>query len=426
MSKTVMFSYLETGVKTITAYLVMFIITSKLGVEKYGLYMLIIYTVGFVEKFLGTRTGEVLASFLSKTSIKTRKNIFFKALIIDTVMACIIFLFVLFLQDILARIFLKTDSSNNILLLYSCVPVFAILRQSFIGLLIEKNKLVYINFSEIISDVCKILLILFHFQSLSLSVIIQSCALAAIISFMIVLIMSHKYVFFIMKQKNVLDKHVTKKFYGYMWKSYASYTLKAFTRNIDGLIIGALLNPLLLGEYEIVKKVTNVVRTLIMPFVKVHFPKMIESFSESYDALLIKINAISKKIILIFSFAVAIDLVAIIVYFVTFAEINITSRIVLMVVLFLINHFLSIMMWWTSYYSTIVNPVYGFKAQLIYLTCIIPTMLLFTYYGSAQGALLSKIFINVVLVIYWRKVKIRDKVRFDLNENSNDCSKISY
>ncbi len=392
----------------VSGFLTMILINRNLGLENYGIYMIIISIVSILSNVITARGLEVVPKFYvreyEKCNYKLAKLTLVLGLILDLISSIFLLLLIYFTADFFSNKFIADLEYSYLIIIYSLVAIMDYLKNTPTGYFIAiknfkvyNNLIILENFMKIIS-----VLVCLYFFTFSLENIIYGFLVVAVI------VATLNYYFFIkLIDKNILINQIQKntlfiKEYLYFnLNTFSSSLLKAGNQNIDNLILSYFVNPASVGLYQTIKKFFVPMQFIASPFATLNYSKYIKMYeNKEYGHLKASIKNITKNVVGV-SLAYGIVLIGLMPFILEFMMINNTKEIVFMESIIFISLLFLNTLWWTRTVSLTINPYYSLYWNIISLIYILCISSFLTYHFDLIGLIISICILNIMAVLYW-------------------------
>ena len=395
-----------------SGFILMFMINKYAGVKTYGELAIIVSTAGIIASLLTARSGEAVTRFFVREKIlnnmQNAKLIVVTGLSVDFILGILVFLFFYMLSDTIASKFLDRPELAWSVWIYGFITISTFVRGSMIGYFQSHEFFRVINSIQILEAMLKVGFLLISFfilNHININYIIYSYILA---SFFVTLYVSIVFFYRFLKEFKSIsincNKTLIKEYFDFNMKTFFSTTLKAGNSNIDNLILGYFTDTKTVGIYQSLKNILTPINFIATPFGMMTVSKLTKLYNEKkFLEFKNLIKTITLKILQI-SLVVSLVLYVLLPYILQILNIdNITFSYQIVFIAMILYSLLTVSMWWSRIFATIVNPMMSVYGGLFLLLYNFTIMVLLTYkfqiYGLAVGIVIG----YLVLYVYWIK-----------------------
>lgn len=395
-----------------SGFILMFMINKYAGVKTYGELAIIVSTAGIIASLLTARSGEAVTRFFVREKIlnnmQNAKLIVVIGLSVDFILGILVFLFFYMLSDTIASKFLDRPELAWSVWIYGFITISTFVRGSMIGYFQSHEFFRVINSIQILEAMLKVGFLLISFfilNHININYIIYSYILA---SFFVTLYVSIVFFYRFLKEFKSIsincNKTLIKEYFDFNMKTFFSTTLKAGNSNIDNLILGYFTDTKTVGIYQSLKNILTPINFIATPFGMMTVSKLTKLYNEKkFLEFKNLIKTITLKILQI-SLVVSLVLYVLLPYILQILNIdNITFSYQIVFIAMILYSLLTVSMWWSRIFATIVNPMMSVYGGLFLLLYNFTIMVLLTYkfqiYGLAVGIVIG----YLVLYVYWIK-----------------------
>lgn len=261
----------------------------QLGIEEYGIFVLILSACGLIMTALELRTNEAIGRFFLIAIRENNKDIARGYLLIslglELVLAIVLVaLAALFSSEISHFLFSNQNTSKEIFI-YLASGAFLFLGGTTSAVLQIQEKFFLINFLDMLHKAFRLVWILL--DNISISSVIIGYAVSNIFYWLCLL-------GFALPSAITQTSNSTTKITIDMVKTFTSFTLTTFTssflklgqRDVDKLILGIFANPSVVGLYDILKRLAGVLPWIVFPVGIAAYPTVIKMYHEGQYNLL--------------------------------------------------------------------------------------------------------------------------------------------
>lgn len=379
----------------------MWLINSQAGVEVYGIYTLIIASTTVITKFVSARTGEAIIKFFVEATVngdeEKKKQTIVYSFLIDLICSMSVTFIIYIFRDQLSNYVSKGQDISNCVLLYSVVVACSFLKSTPLGYFQATSKFNVVNFFNVLDVIVKVGLLsqYAYYQTLDIDSIILSAVLSSIISVLILMIIFIKEVRNIIFSNNKLyNPNFVNAYMKYTLTTFSSSTLKGINQGGDVLILGFFTSPLIVGLYESLKKIANIVTFISIPFPFLYSPRLSKLFVQREFRVVHQELRKITKLMITTSLILSLLIYASRDYI--FELITIPDQKVEFVLLLLVS-VLNNTMWWGRIYSNIVDPMISLRINIVIsffmTTVVLSSTYLYSIVGTASSMLIMNVFI---------------------------------
>tara|TARA_B100000579_G_scaffold319551_1_gene269180 strand:- start:11467 stop:12765 length:1299 start_codon:yes stop_codon:yes gene_type:complete len=284
-----------------------------LGVEKFGIFSMIISIVEICNIILSLRIWDTAIKFIGEDqNNKNRVSKFLSlSIILNIISSAFSFLCIFLIANNFSdKFFDESISSKNLIISYSLVVLFISINETFDGILRTFNQYkaifkinIYTNMFRL-SIIC-IALLKFNFN---IQNIIYCFVLSYLLSFTIRLVYFSKTLIennIPLNFTNLPNSKDSIRFIKFMLNAHFSNILNiANDKNLGVLAVGYLANPFYAGLYRAARAIVKIIRRLMDPVLEIIFPELVKLYSEKNFETYKKIIFDTTKIIFFVSLGI--------------------------------------------------------------------------------------------------------------------------
>ena len=284
-----------------------------LGVEKFGIFSMIISIVEVCNIFLSFRIWDTTVKFIGENlTNKNRVSQFLSFSLILNVLSSIISLTVIiFIADSFSgQLFNSSIDSKSLIISYSFVVLFISINETLDGILRTFNEYKSILKINVYTNLFRLFIVCLTLFKLNFNLknIILCFVLTYFFSFLIRLLYFSK----TLKNNNINfnfinipNKTDSFKFMKFMLNTHFSNILNiANDKNLGVLAVGYLTNPFYAGLYRAARAIVKIIRRLMDPILEIIFPELVKLYSEKDFQTYKKIIFDSTKILFFVSLGI--------------------------------------------------------------------------------------------------------------------------
>ncbi|EPI2167589.1 oligosaccharide flippase family protein [Vibrio sp. Vb2535] len=401
-------SYASIGSSVALGYILLFLISKYDSISSYGIFILLKSTSGLLSGILSFRTGESVTKYYSGFLVSGKRDEAKTVVVIgvgfDVILACIAFgcSYLIYLNNL--TIYINDDIPVDLFLIFSLTSVFYLMRGSAIGYLQGKEKILVMNIINIIESLLIMslsLLYVFVVGNINIGDIVYIHVFSYGIAFIL-------YAFFLVYYYNiefsgdklVLNKELIRDYIRFSLAVFSSSTLKAINRNVDNIVIGAVLSTGAVGVYQAIKKLFSVIEIVAQPWTALVYAKLNKLYVSGLVCGFKELIIQTTIKIFIVSFIIGISLLYFMEDILLSMEVDSDSNLFSIALIFFFGYLVAAASWWARVFSNVVNPMISVKANLastIYMFTFLPIL---SFVMGMYGVALSFLILNVSIFIY--------------------------
>ncbi|MCA2015717.1 oligosaccharide flippase family protein [Vibrio tritonius] len=410
LSRKHVLTYSATAITILTSFAMMWLINRSSGVDVYGKYVIILTVTSMLTKFLSARTSEgVIKFFIEFDSIKSNR---LKTLtlvyghIIDLSLGLLLLGLSVIFSDYISLLFTKSTDISEPLILYSICVFLSFVKSTPTGFFQSIEKIGIINKVTIIENLIKVFLLLIFIYVLKWETSLLSVVMLCLISTIIpALYMWYEYIYevyngkFICFNRSVSHVDFKERYIKFTITTFLSSTLKSINLNGDTFILGLFTSPSVVGIYDSLKKIVNVISFLSIPLPLLYA----SAFSKSYINR--TLHVLWKKVIKINFLLVTISILVTVVIYQLFPFImrymNISENLDCEYIIMSISIMFNVIVWWGRIYSNVVNPIISLKINIYISLFIVMVYPISVKTYQMSGLIISTLILNLLIFLVY-------------------------
>ena len=293
--------------------LTLLLIGRALGVEKFGIFSMVISAVEICNIFLSFRVWDTAVKFIGENLEKRRtaSKYLSLSLLLGLASSAISFLIIILITNLFAEnLFSSVSNSKQLVITYSIVVLFISLNEIIDGILRVLDRYKSIFKINIYTNLFRLLLVITTLILFGLNIqnIINCFVLSYICGFIVRIIFLTEALKLSSITINPLDLPNSQscfRFIKFMLNAHFSNILNiANDKNLGVLAVGYLATPYYAGLYRAARAIVKIIRRMMDPLLEIIFPELVRLYSEKNFETYKRIIFDSTKLILLVSLVV--------------------------------------------------------------------------------------------------------------------------
>jgi O-antigen/teichoic acid export membrane protein len=269
--------YLYNGLTAIVTILFGLLAIRIVGLNEYGVFVLLTSLMGVLLNVVGSRTSEGV-TFFYQLNCSIKEDVVFSGYYFDLIVTLFFSMIIAITLFYIEKIPFLSSIEATSLVYYSVFSLIQILFGTSQGLWIAQNNYKKVSALQFFSALLRlIILVVISFLSEISHVELAICyALSAIV------FLPH-IVFNFLKNKCYIFKmdRIVNGFTKYSIKTFTSSLLKGGNKRIDNIIVGIFIDHSFLAVYDLCKKMLSPITFIVNPLANIFAPKFINNYKKN-------------------------------------------------------------------------------------------------------------------------------------------------